>query len=629
MTEQTKGRKKTLPWIRTLGIALGVGLLAFFFAGGVFRPLELFAHDLLFRVRGERLDEAPIVLVKIDDASFDQNQLQWPWPRDYLAQIVDGIAAGNPRVIAIDVFFFEPTTPEADSELSRALADAGNVVMVNEISEEEQGGITISRYKRPIEEINEVVTLGLTNFPRDADGKVRRLLAFQQYNEELYFAWSMQAARIYLGEENFDVRSRNEVYIGDHRVVLDNQRLIVNFRGGTDEDTIQSYSAYQVVEGFVDPTNFTDRIVIIGATSPSLHDDYPIPLGDESMPGAEINAHAMDTILKQLYLHPVGDLIHLFIALLAAGIGALLTLRARPVAGLIIIVGVLLIYSLGAFFVFVQFRTLMPFVAPLLSLIITFVTNTSIQLYEEQRQRAKVRSLFDRYVSSAAIDQMLDSVESFGVGGDRREMTIMFSDIRGFTSLSEQLTPDQVVTILNEYLGEMTKVIFEYNGTIDKFEGDAILAIWNAPLLVENHPTKAVLCAIEMAQRLTEMQEKWAETGQIILRNGIGVNTGQCFVGNIGSEQRMDYTVIGDTVNLAARLEALTKEVGVQILFTKETCEQLTDEVTAVFVGSATVKGREQPVDIYTVDPQKHRLHVEAGVVLDGKPKEIEQISKE
>jgi adenylate cyclase len=613
---------------RSLAIGLGIGLLTFFLARGVLSPLELFASDLLFRIRGVNPEESPVILVAIDDASFTQNGLQWPWPRDYLARIVDGIATGDPKVIAIDVLFYEATTPDQDQELARALRDAGNVILVNNISSESQGGITISQYNRPIPELDAVATLGLTNFPRDDDGKVRRLLAFQAHNDQLYFAWSMQAARLYLDAADFVVRSANEVWIGDHRVKLDNQ-LIVDFRGRTEDSTVPTYSAYQVVEGYVDPRVFEGKIVIIGATSPSLHDDYPTPYGGEAMPGAEINAHAIDTLLNSRYITSVGGVGHLAIAVLAGLIGALLTLRARPVAGLVIMGVLILLYSLMSFVLFIQARVIMPFVAPVLGMGLVFITNTSIQLYEEQRERARVRSLFDRYVSSAAIDQMLSQPDSYALSGQRREMTIMFSDIRGFTSLSEQLTPDQVVEILNHYLGVMTEIVFKHEGAIDKFEGDAILAIWNAPLEVKDHPTKAIQCAIEMAHRLSEMQQEWAATGQRVLRNGIGINTGMCFVGNIGSAQRMDYTVIGDTVNLAARLEALTKEVGVQILFTRETRDKLTEDIRSRFVASATVKGREKPVEIYTVDPDYHQIHVDEGVVLDQMPATIAQVSKD
>jgi len=586
---------------RWVGLALIIGLLAYWLSGGLLSRLELAASDLLFLIRGPLEEESAVVVVAIDDASFTQNELQWPWPRDYIARIVDGIAAGNPRVIAIDVFFYEATDAEADRALAEALSNAGNVVLTNDISIQAQSGIRVSQLNRPIPELDEAAAaLGLANFPRDEDGTVRRLLAFQEHNEALYFSWAMQAVRLYLGEDDFTVVSADEVRIGQQEVDLKRQYLLVDFRGPA--RSVPHYSAYQVADGIVDPAVFAGKVVLLGATSESLHDTYTTPFGSQPpMPGVEINAHAIDAILNGRLIQQVGALARLVIALLAALVGVGLVLRLRPIAGLGATVGLAIVYSALLVFLFIQARVMLPITAPLLAVGLTYVAGTSVRLYEEQRERARVRSLFDRYVSPAAIDQMLANPEGYAVGGQRREMSILFSDIRGFTSLSEQLTPDEVVAILNEYLSAMTELVFKYEGIVDKFEGDAILAVFNAPLNVENHPVKAVQCAIEMIERLREMQANWATKGEHVLEIGIGINTGQAFVGNIGSARRTDYTVIGDTVNLASRLQDLTKEHGVPILFSEATQVQLGPDTNTSYVATVQVKGRQQPVKIYTV----------------------------
>ncbi len=657
---------------RTVGLPVVIGILVFWLTGSVLIGLELAAGDVLFKLRGAQPEKGShVVIVAIDDASFTQNGLQWPWPRDYIAKIVDGVAAGNPRAVAIDVLFYEasaldsatdlafalegaaaddPTVEQAlesmsekipalaqtlegavdrDAILARSLQDAGNIVLVNNITTQVQGNAVLRQLNRPLPVLDEAAaSVGLTNFPRDADGTVRRLLAFQSHQDQLLFSWAMQVARLYLGESDFDVWSRDLVFIGDHAVQLEGQYLIVNYSGPA--GIIPYVSAYQVADGIADPQIFNDKIVLIGATSESLHDSYPTPFGSQPpMPGVEINAHAIDTLLTQQFVQPVGDMGRLVLATVAAFIGIGLALRLRPLTGLGAVVVLVVVYALAAAVLFIQIRMTLPIVAPLLSIGLTYVAGTSIQLYVERAKRAQVRALFDRYVAPAAIDEMLSQPESYALSGQRREMTILFSDIRGFTSLSEQLSPDEVVKILNEYLGVMTDLIFKHEGTVDKFEGDAILAIWNAPLPVPDHANKAVQCAIEMAQTLSEMQKQWEATGHLVLRNGIGINTGTCFVGNIGSAQRMDYTVIGDTVNLAARLEALTKEVGVQVLFTEATVEQLDPELRPRFVTSATVKGRVKPVNVYTVDPQLHGLAVDEGVDLGAVPASLTQTRKD
>lgn len=604
MTALNHAARRFTPALRSLGLAFAVGLLAAMMSGGVLHRLELFAGDVLFRLRGPLHDESRLALVAIDDASFAQNHLQWPWPRGYLARIVETIAAGDPSVIVIDVQFYEPSTPDEDARLAGAIREAGNVVLVSNIAAERRQGLALRQLNQPIPELREAAAaIGLAQFQRDDDGTLRRMLAFGSHNGELYPSLAMEAARLHLGAESFFVASPDDVWIGSHHVRLDDQYLPVNFRGPA-ELTIPVYSAYQVADGLVDPGMFAGKIVVVGATAETipLYDSYPTPFGSTPpMPGAEVNAHAVDTILQARTLRPASWLANLVVSLAAALTAGMLVWKLKPLTGLAAVILLALSTFVAGWALFAYARVIPPLVGPSLALALVYVAGTTMQVYEERRQRARVRMLFERYVSPAAIDEMLGQPGSVTVSGQRRDVTVMFSDIRGFTALSEKLRPEEVVEILNDYLGAMTEIIFKHGGTVDKFEGDGILAIWNAPLAVEDHPTRAVECALEMTRRLAEMQHAWAATGQQVLKNGIGINTGACFVGNIGSAQRMDYTVIGDTVNLASRLEALTKELGLQIIYSEATHDQLGDHIRSRFVTSAKVAGREQPVNVYTV----------------------------
>src|SRR5690554_112973 len=619
MTALNHAARRFSPALRPLVLALAVGLLAAMLGGGVLHRLELFTGDVLFRLRGPLHDDSGIVLVAIDDASFAHNDLQWPWPRSYLARIVDSIAAGDPSVIVVDVQFYEPSTPEEDARLAEAIREAGNVVLVSNIATERRQGVVLRQLNQPIRELREAAAaVGLAQFQRDDDGTLRRMLAFARHNGKLYPSLAMEAARMHLGVERFFVASPDDVWIGAHHIRLDDQYLPVNFRGPA-KMTIPYYSAYQVADGLVDPAVFTGRIVIIGATAETipLYDSYPTPFGSSPpMSGAEANAHAIDTILQGRPLRPASWLAQLGVSLAAALAAGVLARWVKPLTGLALVVVLALAYLVLSWALFAYARVIPPLVGPSLALALVYVAGTTVQVYDEQRQRARVRALFERYVSPAAIDEMLSQPGSVSVSGQRRDVTVMFSDIRGFTALSEKLRPEEVVAILNDYLGAMTEIIFKHGGTVDKFEGDGILAIWNAPLAVEDHPTRAVECALEMTRRLAEMQQGWAATGQQALKNGIGISTGPCFVGNIGSSQRMDYTVIGDTVNLAARLEALTKELGLQIVYSEATHRQLAGHIRSRFVTSAKVAGREQPVNVYTVlgvdEPQAAQPEAEA-----------------
>lgn len=625
--QSTSGR--ALP--RWLSVAVLIGLLSVWLAASILHPLELFAQDLLFRLRGPLETSEDVVLVAIDDASFAQNNLQWPWPRSYIARIVDNVAAGDPSVIAIDVQFYEPSNSAQDARLAQAVREAGNVVLVEDISADERQGFSLRQLNQPLPELREAAAaLGLAQFQRDEDGTLRQLLAFGSHNGAVYTSFAMQIARLHLGAGGFNPISPDAIGFDGHVVRLNNQYLRVNFRGPARE-TIPYYSAYQVAEGLVDPRVFAGKVVILGATAETipLYDSYPTPFGSvPPMPGAEINAQAVDTILNNRELTGTPLLAGVIISVSAALVVAVLVVRLRLLHSVMVFGVMAVAYGAISYAFFAGANVILPVFAPSLAASLMFVGMTTARLYVEQRTRMRVRALFERYVSPAAIDQMLDSPDEVMVGGVRREVTVMFSDIRGFTALSERLAPEEVVEILNDYLGMMTSIIFKHQGTVDKFEGDGILAIWNAPLPVEDHPGRAVACAIEMTHKLAEMQQRWEATGQRVLHHGIGIHTGVCFVGNIGSAQRMDYTVIGDGVNLAARVEALTKELGVQILYTEATYQQLGESIQSRFATSARVIGREQPVQLYTVDPVAHGVATADGVDLDALPSEVIQASK-
>jgi len=266
--------------------------------------------------------------------------------------------------------------------------------------------------------------------------------------------------------------------------------------------------------------------------------------------------------------------------------------------GMAVLIGGLFATWLG---LFVWGNQIWPLVSPLTATLAGFTLAITDRVGLEQLEKQQARSMLSRYLAPGLVKEMLKNPASSQLGGNRADLTVLFSDIRGFTSLSERLQPEEVVELLNEYLSVMTDLIFRHGGTIDKFSGDGILAFWGAPQCHEDDAARALRTALEMRDRLAELEEQWQGRTQAPLEIGVGINTGEALVGNIGSQRRMDYTIIGDTVNLASRLQDLTKEYGIPILISGSTQARVKEIFPVSFVDTIQVRGRQQPVDLYTV----------------------------
>ncbi len=257
-------------------------------------------------------------------------------------------------------------------------------------------------------------------------------------------------------------------------------------------------------------------------------------------------------------------------------------------------------YSAVVYYLFIAKGVWFSLVYPAAALLLGYTIQTAYRFFAEERRARNIRKMFSSYVSKRIVDELIKDPSKAKLGGDRKEITVLFSDIRAFTTFSEKHQPEEVVSLLNEYLGAMTNIVFDYEGTLDKFVGDAIMAFWGAPVGQPDHADRAVRCSLAMIQRLKELQQKWASEGKTVLDVGMGINTGDMVVGNMGAEgKKMDYTVIGDHVNLAARVEGLTRQHNNHIIITEFTYEKVKDTVLVNELGSVTVKGKQKPVVIY------------------------------
>jgi adenylate cyclase len=363
------------------------------------------------------------------------------------------------------------------------------------------------------------------------------------------------------------------------------------------------YSEQQMLENLkpkIDPSVFRDKLVFVGLTGSGMLDVFQTPFGGARMPGIQVHAAVADDILSNRFMYPesprVTTGVMLLIALVA-GVAATMVpawWATMVTAG---VVAALLLLSVRLFGQGYWLNISQPVLASSLALF----GGVGYQYFVEGREKRKMKRLFGQYVSKDVYEQLVAHPELARLGGQRRQMTVLFSDIRGFTTVSEKGQPEEIVQLLNEYFTRMVDIVFKHKGTLDKFVGDMVMALFGAPLDDPDHAEHAVDAALEMIAELRRLNEQWTAEGRPSLDIGIGVNTGPMIAGNIGSSAIMSYTVIGDAVNLGSRLESLNKEYGTRIIISQATRDSLPSKYTFRPLGDVVVKGKTQPVAIFEV----------------------------
>jgi adenylate cyclase len=455
---------------------------------------------------------------------------------------------------------------------------------------------------------------GFFNVFLDPDTVVRRVFLALPYgrdadraNWDMYASIDIQAVRLYLGLSNdqtilnYGGAGVASIEFGPKLIVRpdDVGRLLVNYHGPA--RTYPYVSFADVAQKKFTPGTFKDKIVLIGASATGIGDMRATPFGGLDFPGVEIHANLIDNILNQQFLmHHAPQVLTDFGFIFLFGIPLGMWLAVVQPKWMVLGIGLVIPFGAIVYFAF-QHGWWLNFVVPAL---FTLIPNVSlVALYRvlvEDREKRKVRGAFQQYVSPEVIRRLLDDPDR--VKPRKTGVTVLFSDIRGFTTISETLDAQELAELLNGYLSEMTRIIFKFQGTLDKYIGDAVMAIWGAPFDEPNHASRCCLGAIAMLARLADLQVTWREQKKPVLEIGIGINTGVASVGNMGSSLRTAYTAIGDVVNLSARLEGLNKEYGTRILASEFTRAEVTDE-RIVFreLDLIRVKGKLQPVTIFEI----------------------------
>ncbi len=567
--------------------------------------MEYSTRDLLMRLRGKETPSDDIVIVAIDDDSFSWTGYQWPWPRSYLAEIVDQVNVGGGKVIGVDIFLSEPDPKDGNDQiLADSLGQSNLAVNVLQILKKGDAQFSSFTLVQPLSPYRDILDgTGITSFVRDEDAIIRSMQAFDSYNGDLYYHWAFEVARLYLGVDAPSNPTDTSLQFNGQTVPLTAGQLLINFTGPA--GSYPTYSAYSVALGDVleqDPDAFRDKIVLIGATTVTLQDIYPTPFSTQiPTSGVEIVASTIDTLINGKYITQTSTWMMLLITILAALLAYLISFSKRPSLTVTLLLAGMAGYLITAFVIFIRQRYVLPVVVPQVMLFLGVVLPTLEQAVSQELEKRRVRSLFSRFISPEMVDQMM-ATQDLSSLNKRSDISIIFSDIRGFTTLSEKLTPEEVVALLNPYLEAMSKVIYKHNGTVDKYEGDAIMAFFGEPVPFKDHAVRAMRASLDMRKALTELKDKWAKEGRPSkIEMGIGINSGEVFVGMVGSEQRINYTVIGDNANLASRLQDLTKTYDWPILISESTYQQVKDEFDCEFADAVTVKGKTKAVNVYKV----------------------------
>jgi len=620
-----------------VGAAVFILTLIFFYLN-VFRPLEWKSWDLRLQMFSDPSQASKdIVLFLIDQESLDvyekEQGLSWPWPRQIYSAVIRYCMQGGAKVVFFDLIFSEGSFygVEDDQNLASAMAEAGNVFIPVFLS-------------RRMSEIEEVPLHLLEKFSLDAEGiRPGALFPMKSISSplEILLGSACGVGNVSFSPDKDGIYRRMPLFFSYKNMILpalplavagfgkDKQRLasipfdesgqmVIRYHGPS--GTYQSYSAAAIINSFalmeagkppqIPPEEFLGKIVLIGTSAPGILDLRPTPFSSV-FSGVEINATVIDNLLH-------GDFVRLppaVIFILLLGFFSFLTAFGTSILKKTwhIVLFSLVCFALpfGAASIAFFSGFWLDFVAPEFAVLLSFTSAALFNYSFEGRRRRFIKSVFRHYLSSDVIERVIKDPSLLQLGGEKREITSFFSDVSGFTSIAESLSPEELVNLLNAYLSEMSDIILSSGGTLDKYEGDAIIAFWNAPLDQPDHAVRACCAALRCQKRLKALRDTFLDRFGHELSMRIGINSGSAVVGNMGSHRRFDYTAMGDTVNLASRLEGACKQYKVPILVGEATVEKVKDFIVSKEVDLIRVVGKTKPVHVFEIIGEKKEVSIE------------------
>ena len=618
--------------------ALLVWLLTRYVAKDLFYTYEAKTYDWRIKKKFEpkpTIDD--IIIVDIDERANQLLGKYSQWPRTYHSRLVNFLHQAGAMAIGLDILYDKDVWhPDQDVQFVKTVKQAGNVYTAiyfspadsdnwRPVMKSEPKGFDASKfyYTFPpevetlfphedrfesgfLELLNASRGVGHVNFNADVDGVVRRINLFSDFNHHLYPTLGFKIFMDAIGTDSLHYNLKDsflELYRQGTlltKIPVDGHgNMLINWAGPFKSFRyISFYDVLKAKERNLPPQIFKGKIVLLGTSLPGLFDLRNAPF-QRAFPGVEIHANILYTLFTQNFITKMSENSSFLLLIIIGIILGVILIFTKPLVSYLTIIFVGIAYVIAATIIFFQYNYWIEIIAPLLTIVLAFSFIYVYRYITEEKNKRFIRSAFSHFVTKSVVDELLANPDKIKLGGEKKVCSVLFSDVAGFTTISERLQPEELVQLLNEYLTQMTNIVFKYDGMLDKYEGDAIMAVFGAPIARGNHAYQACTTALEMQERLIGMREAWRKRGKPELKIRIGMNTGPMVVGNMGSESRFDYTVMGDAVNLGARLEPANKIYGTNIMIGDGTYQMAKDLIIARPLDLLRVKGKTEPVQVY------------------------------
>jgi len=598
-------------------------ILQLIFVSEIWNNFEKKIYDLGFQLRGKKEISNDIVIVSIDDATFGAMDITWPFPRIYYNTMIENLQKAGAKYIIFDLEFTESSDLSADILLAETAAKYDNVIFSGKIISENRTKYEKNQLLAPIPEIiDKQLPWGIVNIFLDNDNFVRQYTLYQNFNKKKYYSIGIKLLLKIKEINNYTTKNgilENNQILQIKDIIIpkfSEETCLINYYGPV--NTFQRISFSDVIDdsttvlnGFdfnafyehLSSDTFKDKIVLIGATAAELHDNFSTPFfkGAELMPGVEIHANFIEMCLNNDFISKYSYLKFFIIQILILIFLSIMNSFIKPSISIFPNILFFIGSFVGSYYILTTNKISFPtFEIPALIFFIYF-TYLILHYIKTSNERKQIKIAFKHFLAPEIVNELLAHPEKLEYGGSQQVISVLFSDIRSFTTYTESHSPKETVSILREYLTAMVGIIIKYGGNLDKFVGDEIMALFGTPIPKEDHALTSCKVALDMVDELKNLHEKWNREGKDKFDIGIGISSGVATVGNLGSEQIFDYTAIGDTINLGARLEELNKEYETEkkIIISEFTYEMVKEKVVAHFLDEVKVKGKNISVKIY------------------------------